>query len=130
MNEYGHPLAIISFSQVTMPTSCTWKVPFKGKFGAYSGGGRQRIVEPFSTQAMNHVLSWLYFSASVIMNHIIVIVGTYFRACRGAPQWIHLLAATPRDPETVAQGLLSEGKSYFIIVSNLAVSLSSRKFQA
>lgn len=35
-----------------MPTSCTWKVPFKGRFGAYSGAGRQRIVEPFSTQSL------------------------------------------------------------------------------
>ena len=112
MNEDGQLLVINSFPQVMMPTSCTWKVPLKGKFGAYSGGGRQRIVEPFSTQAMPQVLSWLYHSASVTTNYSIGAVGTYFRACRGAPQWVHLPAATPQDPETAAQGLLSEGRLF------------------
>ena len=46
-----------------MPTSCTWKVPFRGKFGAYDltdvgggavnmGDGARRVVPPFSVQSI------------------------------------------------------------------------------
>ena len=97
------------FSQVKMPTSCTWKVPFKGRFGAYSGAGRQRIVEPFSTQVMPRG-SFVAVSQCKCFNESHRWRCWNFRACRGAPQCVPLLAATPQDPETAAQGLLSEGR--------------------
>ena len=34
-----------------MPTSCTWKVPFKGKFGPYTQDEARRIVPAFSVQS-------------------------------------------------------------------------------
>lgn len=34
----------------TMPTAGTWKVPFRGKFGAYDAN--QRVVPPFSVQSL------------------------------------------------------------------------------
>ena len=33
-----------------MPTAGTWKVPFRGKFGAYDAN--QRVVPPFSVQSL------------------------------------------------------------------------------
>ena len=33
-----------------MPTCGTWKVPFRGKFGAYTEG--RRVVPPFSIQSL------------------------------------------------------------------------------
>ena len=37
---------------LAMPTSCTWKVPFRGKFGAYSADGATRLVPAFSVQSL------------------------------------------------------------------------------
>ena len=44
-------MSLVFQVKAKMPTSCTWKVPFKGKFSAYCEGGVQRIVAPFSIQA-------------------------------------------------------------------------------
>ena len=40
----------IKLLSVTMPTAGTWKVPFRGKFGAYDAN--LRVVPPFSVQSL------------------------------------------------------------------------------
>lgn len=35
-----------------MPTSGTWKLPFKGKFSAYDAASACRVVPPFSVQSL------------------------------------------------------------------------------
>ena len=40
----------IKLLPVTMPTAGTWKVPFRGKFGAYDAN--LRVVPPFSVQSL------------------------------------------------------------------------------
>ena len=43
----AEPIKLLS---VTMPTAGTWKVPFRGKFGAYDAN--LRVVPPFSVQSL------------------------------------------------------------------------------
>ncbi|TRY76855.1 hypothetical protein TCAL_03526, partial [Tigriopus californicus] len=47
-----HLRSLEASSSSRMPTSGTWKLPFKGKFSAYDAASACRVVPPFSVQSL------------------------------------------------------------------------------